>query len=225
MSLRQQDPIRLLLVDSQQIVRLGLRSILERCPRIQVVGEVSRAEEALEQTRRLSPGLVVMDVRFSDGSGFELCRQIKALPGHTKVLVLTSQADDDTVLRFVSVGIDGYLLKAVDGERLIQCVESIADGHSVLDPAVTRVVLSRAMAASFKGSKSKLDVLSSQERRVLALVAEGKTNKEIGVLLGLSDKTVKNYLSNLMDKLQLGRRSQAAAYFVQHASRRTTSEP
>ena len=172
----------------------------------------------MEETARLQPDVVLMDVRLPDGNGFEACRRIRKSQLETRVLFLTSFADEEIVLESIDAGGDGYLLKEIDEENLVHAVRNVAAGQSILDPAVTRRVLERVKNPDTP-STTKLDSLSPQERRVLALVAEGKTNKEIGVALGLSDKTVKNYLSNTLDKLQLTRRSQAAAYFVQHSSK------
>src|SRR5436309_14065075 len=156
-----------------------------------------------------------MDVRLPDGDGFEACRKIRRSQPEVRVLFLTSFADEEIVLESIDAGGDGYLLKEIDEGNLGRAIRNVAAGQSILDPAVTRRVLERVKNPDTP-SINKLDSLSPQERRVLALVAEGKTNKEIGVALGLSDKTVKNYFSNIMDKLQVARRSQAAAYFVQH---------
>ena len=214
--------IRVLLVDDHQVVRLGLRALMESSPLITVVGDCGTAADALEQVRTLIPDVVVLDVRLPDGNGFQVCRRVREMTGEkTKVLILTSFADDETVMQCISAGADGYLLKEIDGERLIQSIQQIALGKSILDPAVTKSVIRRVSLPNDGESATRMDLLSDQERRVMALVAEGKTNKEIGVALGLSDKTVKNYLSNLMDKLQIHRRSQAAAFFAQHAARAT----
>ncbi|HVV72347.1 MAG TPA: response regulator transcription factor, partial [Verrucomicrobiae bacterium] len=156
----------------------------------------------------------LLDVRLSDGSGIEVCRRLQRMDVEAKILVLTSFADDDLVFDAISAGADGYLLKEIHGETLVQAIQDVAAGRSILDPSVTRRVMSRVCNPDLLAVRNKLDLLSSQERRVVALVAEGKTNKEIGREMGLSDKTVKNYLSNAMDKLSLSRRSQAAAYFI-----------
>jgi DNA-binding NarL/FixJ family response regulator len=160
-----------------------------------------------------------MDVRLPDGNGFDACRQIRKTHPETRVLFLTSFADEEIVLESIDAGGDGYLLKEIDEENLVRAIINVASGQSILDPAVTRRVLERVKNPEATLGKEKLEMLSPQERRVLALVAEGKTNKEIGVALGLSDKTVKNYLSNILEKLQLTRRSQAAAFFVQHSGK------
>ncbi len=208
--------IRLLVVDDHQVVRLGLRTLLERYSDFDVVGEAGTVASAAEATARLQPDLVLMDVRLPDGNGFEACRQIRRTQQDTRVLFLTSFADEEIVLESIDAGGDGYLLKEIDDESLVRAIRSVAAGQSILDPAVTKRVLERVKNAETSGAKNKIETLSPQEKRVLALVAEGKTNKEIGLDLGLSDKTVKNYLSNIMEKLGLTRRSQAAAFFVQH---------
>ena len=218
MSQPESRPIRLLIVDDHKVVRLGLHTLLSRHAGIEVVGEADTMAAAVEETARLQPDVVLMDVRLPDGNGFEACRQIRKSQLETRVLFLTSFADEEIVLESIDAGGDGYLLKEIDEENLVHAVRNVAAGQSILDPAVTRRVLERVKNPDTP-STTKLDSLSPQERRVLALVAEGKTNKEIGVALGLSDKTVKNYLSNTLDKLQLTRRSQAAAYFVQHSSK------
>ena len=207
-------PIRLLIVDDHEVTRLGLRTLLQSCPSFEIAGETGSASETLEAALRLQPDLVLLDVRLSDGSGIEVCRQLQRLALETKVLVLTSFADDNLVFDAISAGADGYLLKEIHGDRLIQAIQDVAAGRSILDPAVTRRVMSCARSPDLLAARSKLDLLSSQERKVVALVAEGKTNKEIGHELGLSDKTVKNYLANAMEKLNLSRRSQAAAFFI-----------
>jgi two-component system response regulator DevR len=214
MNLAETKPIRLLIVDDHEVTRLGLRTLLEGCSMFEVAGEASSVSETLAATARLKPDLVLLDVRLADGSGIEVCRQLQRMNLETKVLVLTSFADDNVVLDAIAAGADGYLLKEIHGDKLIQAIQDVAAGRSILDPAVTRRVMSCISSPALLTSRNKLDVLSAQERRVVALVAEGKTNKEIGRELGLSDKTVKNYLSNAMEKLNLSRRSQAAAFFI-----------
>ena len=215
-------PIRLLIVDDHKVVRLGLHTLLSRHNGIEVVGEAGTSAAAVEQTAGLKPDVVLMDVRLPDGNGFEACRQIRRVQPDTRVLFLTSFADEEIVLESIDAGGDGYLLKEIDEENLVQAIRNVAAGKSILDPAVTRRVLEHVKNTDTHletPSTNRLGSISPQERRVLALVDEGKTNKEIGLALGLSDKTVKNYLSNIMEKLQVARRSHAAAYFVQHSSR------
>jgi two-component system, NarL family, response regulator DevR len=207
-------PIRLLIVEDHQVTRLGLRTLLGSCPQFEVVGEAGSIAETLSSVVQLKPDLLLLDLRLPDGSGIEVCRRLQSLDLDTRVLVLTSYADDDLVFDAIAAGADGYLLKEIHGDNLIQAIQDVAAGKSILDPAVTRRVMSRVRTAALPAVRNKLDLLSAQERRVVALVAEGKTNKEIGCDMGLSDKTVKNYLSNALEKLNLARRSQAAALFI-----------
>jgi DNA-binding NarL/FixJ family response regulator len=214
----QQDaePIRLLLVDDHEVVRVGLRTLLRRATRLQIVGEAKTAASAVVEAVRLKPDVVLMDLRLPDGNGIEACREIRTHCPKARVLFLTSYSDDDAVRSTIFAGASGYLLKEVDGEALIRAIESVAEGRSILDSAVTDRVFEQIKSVSHAAGSGKSEVLSPQEQRVLALVAEGKTNKEIAAALGLSDKTVKNYLSNIFHKLQVSRRSQAAALFVQN---------
>jgi two-component system, NarL family, response regulator DevR len=197
---------------------VGLRTLLSRVETFEVVGEASTAAEALEQTRTLQPDVVLLDVRLGDESGFSVCREIQKFERDVKVLVLTSFADDQVVVEAISAGADGYLLKEVNRDALVSAIEKVASGQSVLDAAVTGRVFGKVQSLMQRPGGNKLALLSNQERKVLALVAEGKTNKEVAAVMGLSDKTVKNYFSNILDKLDMARRSQAAAYFVQQTT-------
>jgi two-component system response regulator DevR len=208
--------VRVLIVDDHEVVRVGLRTLLGSVPSVEVVGEASSASTALPEVKRTVPDVVLLDVRLGDGSGFDVCRDIQKLEREVRVLVLTSFADDNIIVDAISAGADGYLLKEVNRDALISAILKVAAGQSVLDPAVTGRVFGRIQSLAQNPSGNKLTLLSAQERRVLALVAEGGTNKEIAAAMGLSDKTIKNYFSNILDKLQMTRRSQAAAYFVQH---------
>ena len=221
MSLTEPKPIRLLIVEDHQITRHGLCTLLGACAQLEIAGEAGSVAETLEAVVRLKPDLLLLDLRLPDGNGIEICRHLQQLNLDTKVLVLTSYADDDFVFDAIAAGADGYLLKEIEGDKLIQAIQDVAEGKSILDPAVTRRVMSRVQNPGSATVQNKLDLLSAQERRVVALVAEGKTNKEIGREMALSDKTVKNYLSNALGKLNLTRRSQAAALFMTQS--RTTS--
>lgn len=215
---REALPIRLLLVDDHKVVRAGLRTFLGGTAHIRVVGEAETMASAVTEAVRLKPDIVLMDVRLPDGSGIEACREIRTARPETRVLFLTSFADDDAVLATMFAGAAGYLLKEIDENALIRAVETVAAGQSILDPAVTSRLLTKIQERTGPAEGGGAG-LSPQELKVLALVAEGKTNKEIGAALGLSDKTVRNYLSNIFQKLQISRRSQAAALYA----RRTTS--
>lgn len=210
--------IRILLVDDHEVVRAGLGMLLAKNPDFEIVGETGTVAGALEAGARLQPDVALLDVRLPDGNGFEACRKLHALNPPVRVIILTAFADEEIVMQAIGSGAEGYLLKEIDEHGLSRAIREVADGRSVLDSAVTKRVLNRVKNGATGSPTSKFDRLSAQERRVLELVAQGKTNKEIAVAMGLSDKTVKNYLSNLMDKLQMNRRSQAAAFFVQHAA-------
>ena len=208
-------PIRLALVDDHQMVRVGLRTLFEAVLQFEVIGEAATAAEALELLPKLAPDVVLLDMRLPDGSGLEVCRQLRRLCPQVRVLMLTSYYNDDMVMDAIQAGAEGYLLKEINAELLIRSIREVMEGKSILDPAMTRKVIERERTGKSAESAPSLNQLSPQERRVIALVAEGKTNKEIAANLSLSDKTVKNYLSNLMAKLNFSRRSQAAAFFAQ----------
>jgi len=212
-------PIRLLLVDDHEVLRIGLRTLFTEAGGFQVIGEAGTVAAAVAEAARLKPQVVLMDVRLPDGSGIDACRTIRADHPDTRVLFLTSFADDDAVLATILAGAAGFLLKEVSSEQLIQAVKTVASGRSILDSAVTQRVLAKVRSVSTPAPHEKRDPLSPQEERVLALVAEGKTNKEIAVLLNLSDKTVGHYLENIFQKLHVTRRAQAAVYFTQQQSK------
>jgi two-component system response regulator DevR len=212
-------PIRLLLVDDHEVLRIGLRTLFTEAGGFQVVGEAGTMADAVADASRLKPNVVLMDVRLPDGNGIDACRTIRSAHSDTRVLFLTSFADDDAVLATILAGADGFLLKEVSSEQLIDAVKTVAGGQSILDPAITRRVLTKVKSLSAPTAEEKRDPLSPQEERVLALVAEGKTNKEIALSLNLSDKTVGHYLENIFQKLQVTRRAQAAVYFTQQHSK------
>jgi DNA-binding NarL/FixJ family response regulator len=208
------DAIRLLLVDDHEVVRLGLRTLFARSKTIEVVGEAATVADAIAETRRLKPAVVLMDLRLSNESGITACREILSERPASRVLFLTSYADEQAARATVLAGAAGYLLKEIGHEALIHAIEAVAAGQSILDPKITQGVLNQL---SNPGTPPGTQELSSQERRVLALVVEGKTNKEIASALGLSDKTIKNYLSNAFQKLQVTRRSHAAVIYARFA--------
>lgn len=206
-------PLRMLLVDDHEIVRAGLRTVLTG-PGLEVVGEAATVSEAIDAAQRLKPDMVLMDVRLPDGSGVEACRKIRAAQPRTKVLFLTAFEDEDALLATVFANADGYLLKEIGSGNLVRAIHAAASGLSVLDPDSRRRILERAHAQATARPNAVDGELSAQEHRVLTLVAEGKTNKEIALAMHLSPKTVKNYLSHVFQKLQVTRRSEAAACFV-----------
>ena len=210
--------LRLLIVDDHEVVRQGLVALLDRREGFQVVAEAGGVAEAVEQARRFRPDIVVMDVRLPDGSGIEACREIRAELPDTRVVMLTSYPDEEAVLSAIVAGAAGYLLKQIRARDLVSALEAVGRGESLLDPAVTEKVLERVRRMATGGQADALSALTTQEQKILALVAEGKTNKQIASEVFLSDKTVKNYVSSILSKLNLERRAQAAAYV---AKRRT----
>jgi len=203
--------IRILLVDDHEVVRVGLKKVLEADPHMSVTGEAATAGEAVARAQADRPDVVLMDIRLPDGDGIQACREILAACPGVRVIFLTSFTDDDTVLSGVLAGAHGFCVKRMDVESLVQSIKRVAAGESVMDPVATQRMLEwvRGGGASPAGQQT----LSPQERRIVELVADGKTNKEIAQELNLSPNTVKNYLSNAFQKLQITRRAQAAALF------------
>lgn len=217
--------VDVLIVDDSELVRTGLKTLLETHSRttgiaLRVLGEASSAGSAVIEAIRLKPDVVLLDIRLPDGSGLEVCRNILSIDSEIKILILTSVIDDSLVYEAMSAGAHGYLLKEIDVHGLCQAIIDVAAGKFILDPAVTSRVfnLVRSGSNSPHAEPDRLALLSAQERRVLALVAEGKTNKEIGEQMTLSAKTVKNYLSNIFEKLKISRRSQAAVLYTENRS-------
>jgi DNA-binding NarL/FixJ family response regulator len=200
--------VRIMVVDDHEVVRLGLVSLLSRQPGYAVAGEAGGAREAVEKARALAPDIIIMDVRMPDGSGIEACRQIRAeLPG-TRVIMLTSYADDEAVITAVMAGASGYVLKQVGSGDLLRSIETVRAGGTLLDPALTMRVLERMRTAAQRGPEP----LTEQERSILGLIGEGRTNREIAQALFLSEGTVRNYVSSILMKLGFTNRAQAAAY-------------
>jgi DNA-binding NarL/FixJ family response regulator len=216
-------PIKILLVDDHEVVRMGLRTLLERRDNIAVVGEAGTVEEAVAAAERTEPDVVVMDIRLPDGSGVDACREIRGQRPETKVIMLTSYADDEAIYGSIMAGASGYLLKQTRGQDLALAIERVTTGESLLDPGITEKVLSR-MRELAEGESDDLAALTPQERKIIGLIAEGKTNKEIAEEVFLSDKTVKNYVSSILSKLNLRRRSEAAAFIAERRARATDTE-
>jgi len=209
-----QRPLRLLVVDDHEVVRQGLVALLDRRGGFEVVAQAGTVAEAIDAAARFEPDLVIMDVRLPDGSGIEACREIRAARPATRVIMLTSYPDEEAVLSAIIAGASGYLLKQIRGRDLVTALEAVGRGESLLDPAVTEKVLERVRRVASGSATDELADLTSQERKILLLVAEGKTNKEIAADVFLSDKTVKNYVSSILSKLNLQRRTQAAAFMA-----------
>ena len=207
-----------MLVDDHELVRGGIKSLLEAASDISVVAEAGTVHDAILQADRTRPDLVVMDVRLADGSGIEATREIRARRPETKVLMLTSFADDEALFASIMAGASGYVLKEIRGGELVRAIRAVATGQSLLDPGVTNAVLERLRKGKHLLRDEKLSRLSAQEERILGLVAEGHTNKEIGHRLKLAEKTVKNYVSTILSKLEVARRAEAAAYLARHTT-------
>ena len=216
--------LRVLIVDDHEVVREGLRSLLNRRPGISVVGEAGNVAAAVSETQRLQPDVVIMDVRLPDGSGVEACREIRQESPEVKVIMLTSYADEEAVFASILAGAAGYLLKQTRAQALADAIEAVADGGSLLDPAVTQKVLQRVRNMGSRRSDDAISSLSEQEQKILMLIADGKTNKEIAEEIYLSDKTVKNYVSSILSKLNLRRRAEAAAYIARKGLLRPEEE-
>ncbi len=205
--------IRIYLVDDHEVVRRGLRELIEMEDDLEVVGEAGTAGMALAGIARTAPDVAVLDVRLPDGNGVEVCRDARALQPELACVMLTSFGDDEALFDAIMAGAAGYLLKDIRGADLVDAIRRVAAGDSLLDPALTGKVLQRLR----EGDKEdpRLASLSEQERRILAHIAEGLTNREIGVELHLAEKTVKNYVSNLLAKLDMQRRTEAAVLYTQ----------
>ena len=208
--------LRIIIVDDHEVVRLGLRALLERHPSFSVVDEAGSAREAVQKVLQHQPEVVVMDIRLPGGNGIEACREIAAQAPDTKVIMLTSFAEDDMLFEAISAGASGYVLKQIGGDDLVRAIESVGRGEALLDPVLTQRVFARVREAQRKDEQSAFTPLTDQEMRVLGLVSEGKTNREIAQALFLGEGTVRNYVSSILSKLSLTNRAEAAAYAVQH---------
>jgi len=207
---------RILLVDDHEVVRIGLRALLERNTQFEVVGEAGTAKEALEQVSRSHPDVVFMDIRLPGASGIEACEEITRNYPETKVIMLTSYAEDEMLFSAIRAGASGYVLKQIGGEDLIRAIEAVGRGEASLDSAVTQRVFQEVRRAVKEEEASAFANLSQQERHVLLLVSEGKTNREIAKALFLGEGTVRNYVSSILSKLGVSNRAEAAAYAVEH---------
>ncbi len=208
--------LRLLLVDDHEVVRLGMKVLLERQSEFNVVGEADTEEEAVEQALQLKPDIVIMDIRLSGGSGIEACSKIKEKLPETKVIMLTSYAEDELLFSAIRAGASGYVLKQVGGGDLIRAIEATARGESMLDPTLTQRVFVEVRRSIKKEEEIAFSNLTGQERQVLVLIAAGKTNREIATELFLSEGTVRNYVSSILSKLNVSNRAEAAAYAIKH---------
>jgi two-component system response regulator DevR len=207
---------RLLLVDDHEVVRLGLKALLEHHPQFEVVGEAGTAKEAVDQVARLRPDIVLMDIRLPGASGIEACEEITRNYPETRIVMLTSYAEDEMLFSAIRAGASGYVLKQIGSDDLIRALEAVSRGEALLDPAVTQRVFQEVRRAVKDEEASAFANLSQQEKHVLALVSEGKTNREIAKALFLGEGTVRNYVSSILSKLGVSNRAEAAAYAVEH---------
>jgi DNA-binding NarL/FixJ family response regulator len=202
------DPIRVFLLDDHEVVRRGLRDLLESDGDIEVVGESGSAQTATSRIPALRPDVAVLDARLPDGSGIDVCRDVRSVDPGIKALILTSYDDDEALFAAILAGAAGYLLKQVGGSDLVDAVRRVARGQSLIDPALTARVLDRLRNGPVE--HPELATLTAQEQKILVLIAEGLTNRQIGERLSLAEKTIKNYVSSVLSKLGLERRTQAA---------------
>ena len=207
---------RILLVDDHEVVRLGLKALLEQHPHFEVVAEAANAKEAMEQVERWLPDVVLMDIRLPGASGIEVCEKITNSYPEIKVIILTSYAEDEMLFSAIRSGASGYILKQISSEDLIKAVEAVGRGEGLLDPAVTQRVFQEVRRAVREEEASAFVNLSQQEKHVLILVSEGRTNREIAKALFLGEGTVRNYVSSILSKLGVSNRAEAAAYAVEH---------
>jgi DNA-binding NarL/FixJ family response regulator len=211
-------PLRVVLVDDHEVVRNGIKALLEETPDVSVVGEAGTVKDAIARVEWARPDVVIMDVRLPDGSGIEATREIRARLPKTQVLMLTTFADDEALFASIMAGAAGYVLKQIKGADLVRAVQTVGSGQSLLDPAVTKGVLDRLRKGKHLLKDERLARLSAQEERILELIADGKTNREIGDKLHLAEKTVKNYVTSILSKLEVARRAEAAAYLARHTT-------
>ena len=211
--------IRVMLVDDHEVVRKGLAALLEAEPDLEVVGEAGDGPEAVRLARIFQPQVVVMDIRMPGGGGVEACRELRDRDPDLQVIMLTSFSDDEALFNSIMAGAAGFVLKQIRGADLVNAIRTVASGQSLLDPGVTKRVLERLRRAKVDDRDPKLSRLSAQEERILGMVAEGRTNREIAESIHLSDKTVKNYVSSILQKLEVQRRSEAASYMARAQAR------
>lgn len=209
-------PLRIILVDDHEVVRLGLKSLLSRNPQFEIIDEAATASEAVEKAFRLKPDIVVMDIRLPGKSGIEACREITSTQPQTKVIMLTSYAEDDLLFDAIAAGASGYVLKQIGSGELVRALETVGRGESLIDSSLTQKVFAKVREATRRAEGDAFADLSEQEMKILALIAEGQTNREIATHVFLSEKTVRNYVSSILSKLHLSTRAQAAAFAVQH---------
>lgn len=207
---------RIIVVDDHEVVRIGLRSLLDQYPQYDVVAEASNAKESISMVDAFEPDIVLMDIRLPGRSGIEACEEIKEKHPEVRVIMLTSYAEDEMLFSAIKAGASGYVLKQIDSEGLVKSLDAVARGEASLDPAVTQRVFQEVRRAVKEEEAASFSDLSQQEKMVLKLVSEGKTNREIAQSLYLGEGTVRNYVSSILSKLGVSNRAEAAAYAVEH---------
>jgi two-component system, NarL family, response regulator DevR len=217
--------IRILIADDHEVVRIGLVSLLDRQPGFRVVAEAGSGDEAVRLARAHRPDVVVMDIRMPNGSGTDACRTITAELPDTPVVMLTSYADEEALFDAIAAGASGYVLKRIGSDELVNAIRTVVGGRSMLDPAVTAAVLERLRRDARAEESGVFGELTEQERRVLAHLAQGESNREIATAMQLAEKTVRNYVSNILAKLSLASRAQAAAFAIRNRLSELRSEP
>ncbi|WP_269538930.1 response regulator [Cerasicoccus fimbriatus] len=213
-------PTKIIIVEDHEVVRIGLRQLISDCEEFEILGEAGNCRDAMEVYTKTKPDIVLLDLMLPDGNGVELCKRMRASDHRAKILVLTSCEDDRAIFDAFAQGIDGYILKNINGEAIISALQDVSAGKSILDPSVTAHVVNHMRDSNQSKQEDLVETLSAQERRVLEQVAKGLTNKEVAVELKLSEKTVKNYFSNVLSKLYASRRTEAAALYWSYVRRR-----
>jgi len=215
MTSEPEKPVRVLIVDDHEIVRIGLRALLESQEGTEFAGEASTEAQAIELARSVHPDVILMDVRLPDGSGVEACRRIRSEMPDVRVLMLTSYSDDEAIFSSILAGASGYLLKMIGAEQVYTAIMSVSRGESLLDPRVSKKIVDRAKEISGGAPRRGIDSLTRREKEILELIADGLTNREIAGKIFLSEGSVRNYVSSILSKLGMARRTQAALYYQQ----------
>lgn len=221
--------IKVLIVDDHEMVRAGLMTLLDKQRDIEVVGEAGTGDEGVRMTRKLKPDVVLMDVRLPDESGVEACRRIRDQGGHTRVVMLTSFSDEEAIFASVLAGASAYLLKRIDSDKLCEAIRAVAKGESIIDPSISNRIVARIKSIGNGAPSRGFDLLTDRERQIIELIADGMTNKEIAEKVNLSNKTVRNYVSSILQKLGVTSRTRAAIYYLERQSsgreKEDSSEP
>lgn len=205
--------IKMIIVDDSEVVRLGLKSLLSMYPHLEIVGEAANADQAICLTKEKRPDVILMDIRMPQKSGISACKEILSLYPHTSIIMLTSYDDDEAIYESIMAGASGYILKEISSDDIIHSIEEVAKGRSLLDPAITAKVFKRMRMTEIE---KKIQELTAQEKQVLSYISQGLTNKEIAKVMVLSEKTIRNYISQIFSKLEVHNRAEAAVFAVRN---------